>query len=289
MVLLSYHCNVSFKPTKKDLLFHQDTEARKSFYGITYVPFGALGGKGAGGSNFDAYKITDAAVSKEASKDAVVEITATGSEIAGSSPRKSKIVVTVKNLKDLPANVNLMIAISEDNIDYQKVFGKPAENGVKIFHTVFRQFVTSTDGEKITNTSQGSSFVIEKEFTLDAQKMNFENLRIVAFVQDQQSKEILGAFQSEEHPFQTGTNLVKGNVFKSEMKSVVTSNTLNYSITNSGMYSVNIYTLNGRKITLYDGFLSKGVKAFTLPFRGVYIFEVTDFRSKKFLQKIRVK
>lgn len=212
---------------------HNPTEVatRVSYYGVSGVPDVYLGGnyKNAQPGGFtqvdvDDYfsmgspiKINISEVDMGATRDVTVEIITVG---------------TVPS-----ASYKAYVAVVEDPIDFSS---PPGSNGETHFPNVFRKMLPSTAGSTYTPAAIGSSVTLNYTYTEDA-AWNTANLKVIAFVQNSSTKEILNSGTTTD-PIINYTLGTTGAVSAQGTTSAATS----FSLTsmNSGSASEDfIYTL----------------------------------------------
>ncbi|MBL7075065.1 PEGA domain-containing protein [candidate division KSB1 bacterium] len=95
--------------------------------------------------------------------------------------------IQVKALQDLPSGTVLHIALIEDVIDYQN---PPGTNGQMHFEAVFRDFYTDEDVQPV---DLFSGMKIHSDFQFALKSQWGQDLTVVAFLQDLNTKQVLQA------------------------------------------------------------------------------------------------
>jgi hypothetical protein len=114
-----------------------------------------------------------------------------------------KINVNVTPLEDIPnENLRVHVVITENNIDYEKRYGKKSVNGVNEFNHIMRAMLPDAQGIPIAPQKKGIKTTTSVDYTNDDKEINFKEVRIVVFVQDETTKEVLGAVVTKEAPIQ---------------------------------------------------------------------------------------
>ena len=114
----------------------------------------------------------------------------------------AKIKVTATALIDYPGNdLRLLVAVTENNINHEERYHKKSVNGVNEFNHIIRAFLPDIEGSPIGEQKKGKSNTVKVAFTNDEKEMNYKEVRIVAFIQDSKTHEVLGTAVSKEHPF----------------------------------------------------------------------------------------
>ena len=254
-ILIAYHCNVDPKPYEDDSLATNETRDRLKYYGFTYVPYARLNGLSPGGSS-SAYSVTDSKIQSEYQKEPVFSFEIVGS-ITGTDPHTCDITVTATALKDYSSNggLNLFAIVVENDIDFKTVYGVNAKNGKNDYNHVVRKFLTSTGGTTIGNQDIGKVNTFNFSYENVTKYQNYENLRVIVFIQDMGTKDILGVFETEDHPFQTPTgnnNLAISNTGNKIAVKQIGQNKLSLFNPAGGEVSVALYTLDGKCIKEYN-------------------------------------
>ncbi len=104
--------------------------------------------------------------------------------------------VTVSvNSTDALANATVKIVVVEAHHNYASA----GTNGEKDFYNVAREMLPSVGGTAITLTA-GETKTITQSYTIDAANWNVDQLFVIAFVQNDNTKEILQAAASQQRP-----------------------------------------------------------------------------------------
>jgi hypothetical protein len=206
VILLQYHVHIP----APDRLTNADSEARQKYYSVNSTPSAFVNGtrtKGLGGpkeaserSYTSLHKDIDAAVEKEAA--AALTLTADRKD------DKVQFVAEVSELKKPGAKVRLRFVLVEDVVRY------PGSNGQRLHHHVVRALPGGADGFALeeAKTKQTVSVDLgdltkkldeymndfnkgERPFRDDDYPLNLKHLKVVALIQDDDSKEILQAVQ----------------------------------------------------------------------------------------------
>ncbi len=128
-------------------------------------------------------------------------------DIACTSTGKGKshctsIKVKATALKNNPGkDLRLFIAITENNIDHEKRYKKKSVNGVNEFNHILRGLLPGPDGTLIGSQKVGKVNKIKATFINDDKEINYKEIRVVVYIQDQATKEVFGAAVTKEHPF----------------------------------------------------------------------------------------
>ncbi|MBN1982927.1 MAG: Omp28-related outer membrane protein [Chitinivibrionales bacterium] len=290
--MLSYHCNVSSKPEKNDLLTNEDSKKRMEFYGFQYVPYATLNGVSAG-NNFNVKAITNQKIQEAYQKPAYLNFSVQGIQTQ-LNPHACSIAVTIQALADYSSKSSLVLftAIIEDSINYKTLFGIPAENGRNEYSHVVRKLLPSANGTVIGNLTKGTTIPQKFVYTNEEKTQKHTNLRVVVFVQDMASKDIIGAFQSKSHPFQEPTSVnrkpgTKNRAVDARIVSI-TPHRICFDALRKGLYSVSVYSVSGQNVynktekinspstvalAFHPTKLSLGVYVVSIAYNGVGVLE----------------
>jgi hypothetical protein len=208
VILLQYHTHIP----APDRLTNTDTETRLKFYGenVRGVPTCFLNGKatkplgGGKGNGEGSFKSLRSEIEEALETDAAAALKLT----ADRKGDKIDINADVSDLKKTGDNVKLRIVLVEDVARY------PGGNGQRLHHHVVRALPGGADGmalkeakakqsvkvdlaelkktldEYMTKYNEGPRKFMDEEHPLDMKK-----LKVVAFIQDDDSKEIIQAVQ----------------------------------------------------------------------------------------------
>lgn len=212
LVLIQYHLHIP----GPDPMTNPDTEARWAYYRKTFpkeiagVPSSIFNGKPAargGGSaagaekKYEAYReVIDPLLEEKAGAKLVAETSRDGDRI--------NINVKVSDLVEPDANKKLRIILAEETIRYA------GSNRIRLHHNVVRAFPGGVDGVSLKEAASRHQASIHlgnlrtdltkyldnyeanfRAFANPARPMAFANLRVIAFVQDDNTREILQAVQ----------------------------------------------------------------------------------------------
>ncbi len=213
LVLIQYHMHIP----GPDPLTNPDTEARWQYYGnLRGVPSALFNGKqqaepkerGGGGmaqseAKYKQYKrIIDPILDEENSIKLGGSVTTKGDKIA--------IKIDVDGIKEASDHLKLRLVLVEESIKY------PGGNGIRFHHHVVRAMPGGADGFAIKEKSASKTAEVdlaalrkslkeylenyektEREFANPDKPLAFKNLRVIAMLQDDGTKDILHAVQLE--------------------------------------------------------------------------------------------
>jgi hypothetical protein len=220
------------------------------YNGFTYVPFARLNGSGSSYSSITASKINE-----EFQKQEYFTFDVTGT-LTGADPHACDIKVKVTASDDYSAGsqVNLFTAIVEDNINYNDVYGSPAENGLDDYGHVLRKLLPASSGESLgTEITSGEVKEFTYSYTNDETYQNYENIRVITFVQVSGTREILGVFQTADHPFQVITDVTVPLSVKARDNLAITrvhGKEVSFIVPSAGTITLALHSLNGQLIQM---------------------------------------
>ena len=208
LVLIQYHLHIP----GPDPLTNADTEARWKYYGkvVRGVPSSIFNGRpkaGSGGGIDDAEDKYDA---YRAVIDPMLD-EAGGARLMAKAERKGdQIDIAVDVFADPSPDKKLRIVLAEETVRFV------GSNKIRMHHNVVRAFPSGVEGKALTEPisnhkvsinlatlrGQLSKYLDEyqanqRPFTNPSRPMAMEHLRVIAFVQDDGTKEILQAVQVE--------------------------------------------------------------------------------------------
>jgi hypothetical protein len=209
VVFLEHHLHVP----RPDPLTNADTEARSEYYGkeIEGTPTVLIDGKltaPLGGFRRDC-KVSYEALRKAVGKELE---TAKGADLKLTVRRdgdKLSLEARVSGLKKTGAKVRLRFVLVEDVVRY------PGRNGQRLHHHVVRAFPGGARGQALTEQSATKTATVslaalrkaledylteankKRPFLDDERPLRLENLKVVAFVQDDEDKSVLQAAQAD--------------------------------------------------------------------------------------------
>lgn len=113
----------------------------------------------------------------------------------------ASINVKATALKTNPSqNLRLFVVITENNINYEQRYHIKSTNGINEFNHIMRAMLPDT-GNIIGAQTEGQVSKVKVNFTNDDKEIDFKEIRVVVFVQDYDTREILGATVTSDHPF----------------------------------------------------------------------------------------
>jgi hypothetical protein len=205
VVLLQYHLHVP----GPDPLTNEDSEKRAEFYEVEGTPTFYLDGKtgpGVGGpkqASKEAYAEVQKKIAEALEDDAKAGLKLT----AARQGDKINIAADVSGIEKPGEKVRLRFVLLEDVVRY------PGRNGQRLHHHVVRSFPGGVEGKKLTNAASKHEVSVsvaelaksldaylatgKRTFAEDERPLNLKDLKVVAFIQDDENKKILQAAQAD--------------------------------------------------------------------------------------------
>jgi hypothetical protein len=162
----------------------ENTE-RNDYYNNLFAPHLFLDGSVDAGQDHDVW---EALILDRIERESQIDLTLSNS-LNGLQGTATARVISCADFSG--SNLYIRFVITEDAIEYN------APNDKEIFYQVMRDFLPDTDGERITLASN-ERLEISRTYTISS-GWNAENLNLVVFIQDDDSREIL---QAAALPFQ---------------------------------------------------------------------------------------
>jgi hypothetical protein len=208
VLLLEYHLHVP----RPDPLANDETDERANYYGKTIISgtptilFNGTPGAEGGGTREEAedkYDEYAAAINPLLELPSELKVAATATMKDGKVDISAEVTAPAKPEERL----RLRIALVEDKVDYA------GTNGIAEHHNVVRAFVGGADGyavkDKTFKTTASvdiedlkkdlkkylETYAKKKPFPTNDQPLELKNLKVVAFVQNQETHEVLQATQ----------------------------------------------------------------------------------------------
>lgn len=187
VVAIKYHPNW---PSATDPMYPFDAEgndARTTYYNVTVVPSAIIDG--------NRYYSVPSGVTQ----DMIDQLLAIPprfemqlSVVADTLVPKLKVIVDGHALTSIIGDVRLLVALVENEVHYEF---SPGSNGEKDFYHVLHQFLTEPIGLGLDSMDSSQQFAYEFDYNLP-QNQSFNNLSVVAWVQNYNTKEVYQACKS---------------------------------------------------------------------------------------------
>jgi hypothetical protein len=177
------------------LLNSTDNMARRTYYGVSWVPWPIIN------SVYFDYETLGQTQFVNTVNAGNAEYAPFNIVISQGTISNNLIEVGVKIIRDPNdvttfGNVKLRVALTEKTIDFGS---PPGSNGESEFYSVCRKMMPNAGGTSFTIPAPGDSIMISLQYSPTAeflQAVNMDSMRVVAFIQDDNTKEI---YQSNMH------------------------------------------------------------------------------------------
>jgi hypothetical protein len=180
---------------------------------------------------------------------------------------------------DYTGNMRLHLALVEEEINYDS---PPGKNNETVFRYVMRKMFPNHEGTLI-DLGSGNSFMAEFNYTVDTDVIDPSRLRVIAWVQDHDSKQI---YQSAEAKLSTSSVEISG---KEEILLNYRAAEGLYIRADFGNSNIEIFGIDGSKIISKENISPSGGTFISNTGNlapGVYVAVIrsgAEFVSKKFI------
>ena len=161
----------------------KDHDTRRVFHDVTYSPFATVGSIYSG----NAEAISQSLMDMEHAKPAAFEIEASY-YITGDMLHAQVDTESFADLSD--TDLRLFVVYTEDSIHFD---APPGSNGEQEFYRVMRSFIPDADGNRLDNQIEGATASFELSLRIPLEEVDLNQLELLAFVQDVNSKEVYQA------------------------------------------------------------------------------------------------
>jgi hypothetical protein len=199
VAVLNYHCYYALDTF---YTYNKACDTRYAQYNLEGFPSAAVNGKKPSPTVGHLSYVTQSLIDKlyDTPPQFKIEIAAKADNKGDN--HKTKLTVTATALKDYPGNdLRLMVVATENNINHFERYHNKAVNGINEFNHIVRAFIPDKEGSEIGEQKAGKVNTVKLSFRNDDKEMNYKEVRIVAFIQDSKTHEILGSTVTSEHPF----------------------------------------------------------------------------------------
>lgn len=245
---------------------NSDADMRKGYYHFTYEGNGVLNGNSVTTtpSSFTASQI-NALLAKTPPVDISVV-----TESSGPQSRECTIKVTVKPRVSVPSGHKLFVAIVENTVAVQEEWGVAnLKNGQKVVNNILRKFLPDGQGTVLDIAGLGAkTFSFTYKANDEKQKTDPLDTRIVVFIQNTTTREVIDGFKSEGHPFVTSVSL-KNIQLKSSEAVCVSGSIENIHIGNLSGGSATVTVTNALGRVLARKSVESSLTEINIPFSGM--------------------
>lgn len=209
---ISYHTAYPYL----DSMYYEnpiESDARVDFYGSFGVPYSILDGNYYRNNSANLSANLNQTVTNRLSVASRYEIKKINTSI---QERTLNGVIQFKSLNSNNTNENLraFVVVVEKRVEKSDYKASPGNNSEQYYSFVMRKFMTDVNGNILTNKNTGETTQIEFNWNI----INFKNiseLRIIAFVQNIDTKEIYQSIMIDPFESPTGVeNEEQGYIFK---------------------------------------------------------------------------
>lgn len=199
IAVINFHCHYSLDPF---YTFNKSCDKRMELYGFSGFPSAMMNGmEPSKGSSHLSY-VKQPNIDRLYNQKPLLEFKIKSSSAGGDSAHTAYIKVNIKALEDVPGkDLRVYVVVTENNINYEKRYGAKSVNGINEFNHIMRAMLPSSEGTVVGAMQKGMTAYVNVTFTNDDKEINYEEVRIVAFVQDNETKEVYGAAVTKDHPF----------------------------------------------------------------------------------------
>lgn len=131
--------------------------------------------------------------SKQIQQSAVFDVSSKTLDIERLS---AEISVKLKASKAITSPVRFHVAVVETDLDMVAVYGAPTANGQAHIYNIVRELITDSTGILISSLAVDQEYTTTKTFTRDKNCQNADSLRVVAWLQREDTREIIAAMQT---------------------------------------------------------------------------------------------
>jgi Secretion system C-terminal sorting domain/Outer membrane protein Omp28 len=262
-------------PNDPFYLFTPDNESRCVYYGINGVPHTQMGG-----SYYDDHiaNMTATDINTRYNTPALYEMS------VSASPNGNDLDIDVDVtalLTTAAANVKLRVAIIEDEINLASA---PGSNGEKDFYWTFRDMLPSAAGATAGPFTQYTAKSFNYTYTYQT-GVNKDEVKVIAFLQDDNTKEILQACITPIYPYVGLQEVQEGISFGMYPNPVNNTLFMKYVLESQETVTVNVYNLLGSlMISNAQGTQTSGEHTISLDVtslpQGVYMVELQTEKTK---------
>ena len=200
VVVINYHC---FYALDTFYTYYMACDKRSSFYNnIIGYPSAIVNGQLPEKNSSHISYVNQALINKLYDREPQFKFDISSIPTGKGKKHSTSIRIKATALKAYPEkDLKLFIAITENNIDHEKRYNKKAVNGVNNFNHILRAHVPGPDGFLIGSQLKGKVNKIKASYSNDDKEIDYKEVRIVVYIQDMKTKEILGAATTKNNPF----------------------------------------------------------------------------------------
>ena len=198
-IVINYHCFYSEDPFYN---YNKLGYQRYKFYNIKDgFPSVMVNGKMPSPSSAHMNYVTAPLISRLYNTPPSLDINISTSK-AKTGAHAIDINVQTTALKDLNTDsLRLFAVVTENNIDYKARYHSEAINGINKYNHMFRAMLTDTIGMRMTPQVKGNVSSFRLSYANDDKEINYKEVRIVAFIQDLRTREVIAVAETPSNPF----------------------------------------------------------------------------------------
>jgi hypothetical protein len=191
VAVINYHC---FYKLDTFYTYNRSCDVRYGVYAIKDgYPTAIANGKKPGVTSAHMSFVKESVINKfyEEPPKFKIEITKTPDKKIKGNNEVIKIKATPLE-ESTSKDIRIFVAITENNINYFERYKTKTPNGLNYFDNIIRAMLPDTGGFQIGPIKSGKAKEIKVTYINDDKEVNFKETKIIAFVQDMETKEILG-------------------------------------------------------------------------------------------------
>ena len=200
VAVINYHC---FYVLDTFNLFNKGGSDRNNFYSFNQgFPSAAVNGKMPRPNYAHVAYVNEQVITDQFNRPPQFNFEIVCTPAAKGSVHQATINIKATALKYIPVkDLRLFVAVTENNINYEQRYHTKSVNGINEFQHIFRAMLPDMNGTLIGSQSNGQKNKVKLTFTNDDREMNYKEVRLVVFVQDYETKEVLGSAVMKDNPF----------------------------------------------------------------------------------------
>jgi hypothetical protein len=201
VAVINYHCFYSDDPFFQ---YNKACNERQTFYHLREgFPAAIVNGKRPGRTSEHLHYAMDAdLIDKWYHQPPNFRFDITSKRSAKNHAHTAELRIKITALKDsLPSTLKMFVAVTENNINYKERFHAPSPNGINDFNHIFRKMLPGNEGIEMDQQVNGKVNSAKIIYTNDDATIDFRFVQFVVYVQDMNTKEVLGTIIVNENPF----------------------------------------------------------------------------------------
>lgn len=201
IAVINYHCYYMLDTFYQ---YNKACDSRYSFYQLNGYPSGTANGKTPVNTSSHLSLITGSLIQSFYNQPPQFNFNISCKPIGKSGTHSTEISLKAISLtQNVDTNLHMFIAVTENNINHQERYHTKAVNGVNEFNHILRALLPDNDGRAIGAQKPGTENTLKVIFNNDDREVKFNNVRLVVFIQNMLTREILATEVTTDHPFQS--------------------------------------------------------------------------------------